>query len=83
VRRLVKVLSSRGERVDRYSTAMLEIFRLLGGRWSLLYPLIPIPKLLRDMIYDLVASQRHRWFGRLDPCRLPTPEERTRFLERV
>ncbi|RME58755.1 thiol-disulfide oxidoreductase DCC, partial [Candidatus Parcubacteria bacterium] len=35
---------------------------------------------LRDGVYFWVARQRYRWFGRRETCRLPSAEERERFL---
>jgi predicted DCC family thiol-disulfide oxidoreductase YuxK len=40
-----------------------------------------VPRPLRDLAYDFVARRRTRWFGRRSSCRVPTPEERGRFLE--
>jgi len=40
-----------------------------------------LPEPLVDMGYRFVAKNRHRWFGRRDTCRMPTPEERSRFLD--
>lgn len=67
---------------DHYvkSTAALRIARELPGAYRFLYPLILIPRGLRDAIYDLVARNRYRWFGRQESCRVPTPEERGKFL---
>ncbi len=63
------------------STAALRIARRLRAPWSLLYGLIALPAPLRDWAYDLVGRNRYRWFGRRESCRIPTPEERARFLE--
>ncbi len=63
------------------STAALRIARRLSGMWPLLYPLILVPAPVRDSIYDWVARNRYRWFGKLEQCRLPTPALATRFLE--
>lgn len=62
------------------STAALRIARLLSGAWPLLYVLILIPACLRDPVYDWVGRNRYRWFGKKNTCRLPTPEERRKFL---
>jgi predicted DCC family thiol-disulfide oxidoreductase YuxK len=59
----------------------LRITRLLGGWWRLLVPLLLVPPFLRDAVYDLVARNRYRWFGRMDSCRMPTPDLRRRFLD--
>lgn len=39
-----------------------------------------IPKPIRDWGYTFVARNRYRWFGRKETCRMPTPDERNRFL---
>lgn len=39
-----------------------------------------IPKPLRDLGYRIVARNRYRWFGKKETCRMPSPEERSRFL---
>jgi predicted DCC family thiol-disulfide oxidoreductase YuxK len=68
-------------RIVMRSTAILRIGRGLGGLWTVLGVagyLLPRP--LRDGIYNVVARHRYAWFGKRDTCRLPTPEEQSRFL---
>lgn len=67
-------------RVYRKSTAALRVARRLRGAWPLLRLLLAVPRPLRDAVYDLVAANRYRWFGRRDACRIPTPALRARFL---
>lgn len=62
------------------SDAVLEVVRLLGSGWSLLYGFKIIPPFFRDWIYTQVAQNRYRWFGKRNECRLPTPELKARFL---
>lgn len=62
------------------STAALRVARGIGLPWSLAYVFILVPRPVRDAVYDWVARHRYRWFGRRDTCRVPTPEERARFL---
>lgn len=67
--------------VFRKSDAVSRILIRLGGIWRLggwLLRLIPRP--LRDWGYDFVARHRYRWFGKKETCRLPTPDERARFV---
>lgn len=64
----------------RRSTAALRILRRLSGAWPLLYALRWVPRVIRDRVYDAVARNRYRWFGRQSACRLPTPELQRRFL---
>lgn len=73
------VLFENGRRYTQ-SLAALRIARGLGFPWSLAYGLAAVPKPLRDMVYDWVAQNRYRWFGRRDACMVPTSELRGRFL---
>jgi predicted DCC family thiol-disulfide oxidoreductase YuxK len=63
------------------STAVLRIARRLAFPWKLAYVFIIIPRPVRDFFYRLLARNRYRIFGKRDTCRIPTPEERTRFLQ--
>ena len=63
------------------SAAALRIVRGLRFPWPLLAALAMIPRPLRDPLYDWVARNRYRWFGKRDACMLPTPQTRGRFLE--
>ena len=66
----------------RKSDAALRILWLLGGGWRWLGFLgRVVPRGLRDWVYDFVASNRYRWFGKKETCRLPTREERQVFLD--
>ena len=70
-----------GERVFLRSDAALRIASRLRWPWPLLGALRILPRPLRDAVYDWVARNRNRWFGRRDACRVPAPAERARFLE--
>lgn len=63
------------------SAAVIRILSQLGGAWRLLALLRVIPVFLRDPIYRFIARNRYRWFGKRETCRLPSPEERTLFLD--
>lgn len=73
------VLIEQGRAFDQ-STAALRIVRHLDKLWPIFYAFVVVPKPLRDSIYRAVAKRRYRWFGMRATCRLPTPEERARFL---
>ncbi len=62
------------------SDAALEIARNLKG-----YGFLPaitswIPKAFRDVIYDFIAKNRYRLFGKKQECMIPTPELKAKFL---
>lgn len=63
------------------SAAALAIARRLGLPWSLLTVFWLVPYPLRDWLYDWIARNRHRWFGRRAACWVPTPELRARFVD--
>lgn len=62
------------------STAALRIARHLSGAWPLAAVFLLVPRPLRDRIYDFIARNRYRWFGKTEACLLPRPEWRERFL---
>ncbi|MFL9484764.1 thiol-disulfide oxidoreductase DCC family protein [Chitinophagaceae bacterium LWZ2-11] len=61
------------------STAVLRIAKKLGGFWSLLYVFIIVPKFLRNGIYNWIARNRYKWFGKQEACWVPTEELKRRF----
>lgn len=62
------------------SDATLNIARLLDGAWKLCYAGIILPRFVRNAMYDLVARNRYKWFGKKDECMIPSPELRARFI---
>jgi predicted DCC family thiol-disulfide oxidoreductase YuxK len=78
---LVEAPGSAAERVRVRSAGALAILARLGGLWRLIALLFLVPRPLRDAAYRFVAKRRHRWFGRLASCRIPTAAERARFLD--
>ena len=63
------------------SDAAIRLSRYFRRAWKPLGLIKIIPRWIRDRVYDVVARNRYRWFGRLDSCMVPTSELRTRFIE--
>lgn len=63
------------------STAALETAKLLGGIWNVAYLGFILPRFVRDWVYDLVARNRYKWFGKRNECMMPTPQLKKRFLD--
>lgn len=63
------------------STAALKIGRHLKGYRTISKILGLIPSGLRNIVYDLVARNRYRWYGKKDQCMVPTPELMSKFLD--
>lgn len=61
--------------------AIRRIVAGLGGAWRMAHVVGILPRRLRDGLYRTIARNRYRWFGRHAVCFLPTPEQRTRFLD--
>ena len=62
------------------SAAVVNYFSMLRGPWPLLKVFLIVPKPIRDYLYDVVAANRYRWFGKRETCLLPTDDIRQRFL---
>jgi predicted DCC family thiol-disulfide oxidoreductase YuxK len=62
------------------SDAVLKVVSSLGGVYRATSVLWIVPRVLRDVVYRIVARSRYKVFGRRDLCRIPTPDERARFL---
>ena len=78
--KLESVILIEDEKMYSKSTAALMIAKELSGSVKILFPLIVFPKFLRDFIYDLVATYRYNFFGKREICRIPTEEEKSKFL---
>lgn len=52
----------------------------LSGPASLLGAFTFLPKGLSNTIYDYVARNRYKWYGKKDACMIPTPELKAKFL---
>lgn len=63
------------------STAALSIGTSFGGMWKMLNVLSLIPSRLRNIVYDFVARNRYKWYGKKDHCMVPTPEIKAKFLD--
>lgn len=62
------------------STAALRIARHLGGLYpaSFIFMIVPAP--IRNWVYDYVAKNRYKWYGKKESCMIPTPELKSKFL---
>lgn len=68
-------------KIYTHSTVSLRIMKKLGGFYGLLYSFIIIPPFIRDWIYNIVANNRYKWFGKKNKCVIPKPEWQGRFIK--
>lgn len=50
------------------STAAIRIAKHLSGLWPIGILFFIFPRFLRDAIYNIVARNRYRWFGKKESC---------------
>jgi predicted DCC family thiol-disulfide oxidoreductase YuxK len=62
------------------SAAAIEIAKSLGGFWHLGTLFRIIPTGIRNQLYDFIAKNRYKWYGKKDSCMLPSPELKSKFL---
>jgi predicted DCC family thiol-disulfide oxidoreductase YuxK len=62
------------------SDAALTVLSSLPG-WGWVRVLFGVPKPLRDAVYNLVARNRYKIFGKYDQCFMPDAETRARVME--
>ncbi len=70
-----------GSRFSTLSDAALRVARYLTAPWSWAAMFRVVPRSIRDGVYCWVSRNRYKWFGKRDTCRIPTPEERERFID--
>ncbi|WP_323740420.1 thiol-disulfide oxidoreductase DCC family protein [Filobacillus milosensis] len=71
----------KASKVFTKSTAALHVLKDLKGFWQLLFIFVLIPKFLRDPIYNCIANNRYKWFGKQDQCMMPKTEYKNKFLD--
>lgn len=75
------VLYEPGKAYYYKSSAALEIAKNLGGIFTYGTIFKIIPAAIRNVIYDYIAKNRYKWYGRQESCMIPTPELKAKFLE--
>jgi len=63
------------------STAALRIAEKMDGFYPILQIFLILPEGFRDLVYDYIAKNRYKWFGKREACKIPTPEEQNKFIE--
>lgn len=63
------------------SDVALRVARRLGGFWPLFTVFYIIPRPIRNAVYNWIARNRYRWFGKREACMVPTPELKSLFLD--
>lgn len=62
------------------SSAALRLGYYLKGIYFLGVILIIIPPMIRNFVYDYIAKNRYKWFGKSEACMIPDEKIANRFL---
>ena len=76
---LTSVLLRKKDKIYNRSSAILQLFKTLGGGWSLFLVFYIIPRFIRDAVYRFIAKVRYRFWGRSDSCRIPDEKAANRY----
>lgn len=60
--------------------AAIKIASAIGGIYKLMQVFSIFPKGLNNLVYDYVAKNRYKWYGKKSECMIPTPEMKAKFL---
>jgi predicted DCC family thiol-disulfide oxidoreductase YuxK len=69
-----------GNQCFQQSDAFFQVIAKLGFPWKIALIFRILPKFLRNWMYDRIALNRYRLFGKYDICTLPSPDHEARFL---
>lgn len=62
------------------SSAALAIAKHLGFPSNVLVVFYIVPPVIRNWVYNYVAKNRYKWYGKRDNCMIPTPELKSKFV---
>lgn len=62
------------------SSAALRALKYLKGIYPLGFALIIIPEFIRNAVYDFIAKNRYKWYGKTESCMVPDKDLMKRFL---
>jgi predicted DCC family thiol-disulfide oxidoreductase YuxK len=79
--KLLSIVLIEDNKVYYKSTAALRIGKKLRPPWNFLYFFIVVPKKIRDFLYDVIAKNRYKWFGKRDTCKPVGGEYKNRFIQ--
>jgi len=74
------VIIDNGKAYQR-STAALKVCSKLPWYWKWSQVFWIVPRFIRDAIYNFIAKNRYKWFGKKEACMVPTAEVRNKFLD--
>lgn len=74
------ILYSEEKGIVYKSTAAIKIALKLGFPQNLLSVFLIVPPFIRNWVYNFIAKNRYKWYGKREECMIPTPELKSKFL---
>ncbi|WP_055446043.1 thiol-disulfide oxidoreductase DCC family protein [Lacinutrix mariniflava] len=65
------------------SSAALHVAKGLGFPRNLLFVFLIVPPFIRNYVYDFIAKNRYKWYGKKESCWIPTPELKAKFIGEI
>jgi len=78
---LETVLLYDGKEIYGKSDAVINIINSFGGLWKTVIIFRIIPKIIRNFIYDLLARNRYKFFGKRESCMVPGDDLKSKFID--
>jgi predicted DCC family thiol-disulfide oxidoreductase YuxK len=67
--------------IYKQSSAAIQIAKELDFPYNQIRHLSFLPAFLRDFVYNFIARNRYRFFGKKASCRMPSKELKERFID--
>ena len=64
------VIFEKDSKIFVRSEAVIECISCINGFWNIVKVLRIIPLKIRDSVYDTIARNRYKWFGRTNSCEI-------------
>ncbi|SDW74162.1 Predicted thiol-disulfide oxidoreductase YuxK, DCC family [Lutibacter oricola] len=77
---LSSILYIENNKLYSNSSAALRISKYLRTPINWMYAFIIVPKFIRNAVYNYIAKNRYKWYGKKESCMIPSPELKKRFL---
>jgi predicted DCC family thiol-disulfide oxidoreductase YuxK len=68
-------------KVYKSSTAGLRLYNKLPWYWKWTQIFWIVPKFIRDGVYNVIAKNRYKWFGKKEECMIPNEDVKNRFIQ--
>ncbi|MBT8304973.1 MAG: DUF393 domain-containing protein [Bacteroidia bacterium] len=75
------ILYSQEKGISHKSSAALRIAKDLGFPRNLMGVFFIVPTFIRNWVYDYIAKNRYKWYGKKDECMIPTPDLQEKFMQ--